>query len=208
MLGSILKSRAAPEPRAKHRVVGKGLVHMCIAVAKTYLNEIAARLVVLAGDMRTLLAETFEQVVAAQQDRVLAVCRRVLGETGEAEEAAQDTFMKLHRHWGQIEGDAGPWLYRTAVNTCLDRKRVPRRSEAMVEMVDRRAGPAELAEVRQRWERVKMALGQLPAQERAAITLRDIEGLTTAEVAAFLGTTEGTVRSQIAAARMKLRRLV
>ena len=158
--------------------------------------------------MRTLLAETFEQVVAAQQDRVLAVCRRVLGETGEAEEAAQDTFMKLHRHWGQIEGDAGPWLYRTAVNTCLDRKRVPRRSEAMVEMADRRAGPAELAEVRQRWERVKVALGQLPAQERAAITLRDIEGLTTAEVATFLGTTEGTVRSQIAAARMKLRRLV
>ncbi len=158
--------------------------------------------------MRTLLAETFEQVVAAQQDRVLAVCRRVLGETGEAEEAAQDTFMKLHRHWDQMEGDAGPWLYRTAVNTCLDRKRVPRRSEAMVEMADRRAGPAELAEVRQRWERVKRALGELPTQERAAITLRDIEGLTTAEVAALLGTTEGTVRSQIAAARMKLRRLV
>ena len=44
--------------------------------------------------MKTLLAETFEQIVAAQQDRVLAVCRRVLGDTGEAEEAAQDTFMK------------------------------------------------------------------------------------------------------------------
>jgi len=55
---------------------------------------------------------------------------------------------------------------------------------------------------------VKVALSQLPEQERAAITLRDIEGSTTAEVAALLGTTEGTVRSQIAAARMKLRRLV
>ena len=158
--------------------------------------------------MRTLLADTFEQIVAAQQNRVLAVCRRLLGETGEAEEAAQDTFMKLHRHWQQLEGDPGPWLYRTAVNTCLDRKRGPRRSEAIVEMADRRPGPAELAEVGQRWERVKVALSQLPEQERAAITLRDIEGLTTAEVAAFLGTTEGTVRSQIAAARMKLRRLV
>lgn len=158
--------------------------------------------------MKTLLAETFEQIVAAQQHRVLAVCRRVLGESGEAEEAAQDTFMKLHRHWQHMEGDPGPWLYRTAVNTCLDRKRVPRRGEPIIEIVDRRAGPAELAEVRQRWERVKVALGQLPAQERAAITLRDIEGLTTTEVAALLGTTEGTVRSQIAAARMKLRRLV
>lgn len=158
--------------------------------------------------MKTLLAETFEQIVSAQQDRVLAVCRRVLGDTGEAEEAAQDTFMKLHRHWERIEGDPGPWLYRTAVNTCLDRKRVPRRSEALVEMADLRPGPAELAEVRQRWQRVKVALSQLPEQERAAITLRDIEGLTTAEVAALLGTTEGTVRSQIAAARMKLRRLV
>ena len=158
--------------------------------------------------MKTLLAETFEQIVSAQQDRVLAVCRRVLGDTGEAEEAAQDTFMKLHRHWERMEGDPGPWLYRTAVNTCLDRKRVPRRSEALVEMADLRPGPAELAEVRQRWQRVKVALSQLPEQERAAITLRDIEGLTTPEVAALLGTTEGTVRSQIAAARMKLRRLV
>ncbi|MCX6607218.1 MAG: sigma-70 family RNA polymerase sigma factor [Acidobacteria bacterium] len=151
--------------------------------------------------MKTLLAETFEQIVAAQQDRVLA-------DTGEAEEAVQDTFMKFHRHWERMEGDPGPGLYRTAVNTCLDRKRVPRRSEALVEMADLRPGPAELAEVRQRWQRVKVALSQLPEQERAAITLRDIEGLTTAEVAAFLGTTEGTVRSQIAAARMKLRRLV
>jgi len=65
-----------------------------------------------------------------------------------------------------------------------------------------------LAEVRQRWKRVKVALRQLPEQERAAITLRDIEGLSTAEVTAFFGTTEGAVRSQIAAARMKLRRLV
>ncbi len=158
--------------------------------------------------MKALLAETFEQIVAAQQTRVVAVCRRMLGETGEAEEAAQDTFMKLHRNWQQIEGDPGPWLYRTAVNTCLDRKRVPRRSETIGERADRRPGPAELAEVRQRWERVKVALSHLPAQERAAITLRDIEGLTTAEVAALLGTTEGTVRSQIATARMKLRRLV
>ena len=54
--------------------------------------------------MRTLLANTFEQIVAAQQNRVLAVCRRLLGETGEAEEAAQDTFMKLHRHWQKLEG--------------------------------------------------------------------------------------------------------
>jgi len=100
--------------------------------------------------MKALLADTFEQIVAAQQNRVLAVCRRMLGETGEAEEAAQDTFMKLHRNWQQIEGDPGPWLYRTAVNTCLDRKRVPQRSETIVEMADRRPGPAELAEVRQR----------------------------------------------------------
>lgn len=158
--------------------------------------------------MTTLLADSFEQIVVAQQPRVLAICRRMLGETGEAEEAAQDTFLKLHRHWAQIEGDAGPWLYRTAVNTCLDRKRAPRRSVELVEMADGRRGPAELAEIAQRWERVKRALEQLPERERAAITLRDIEGLTTAEVAALLETTEGTVRSQIAGARMKLRRLV
>ncbi len=158
--------------------------------------------------MKTLLADSFEQIVSAQQPRVLAICRRMLGETGEAEEAAQDTFMKLHRHWAQMEGDPGPWLYRTAVNTCLDRRRGPRRGVELVEMADRRPGPAEPAEIAHRWERVKRALNQLPERERAAITLRDIEGLATSEVAALLETTEGTVRSQIAAARMKLRRLV
>ena len=95
--------------------------------------------------MRTLLADSFEQVVAAQQPRVLAICRRMLGEAEEAEEAAQDTFMKLHRHWPQIEGDPGPWLYRTAVNTCLDRRRGRRRNVELVEMVDGRRGLAELA---------------------------------------------------------------
>jgi RNA polymerase sigma-70 factor (ECF subfamily) len=158
--------------------------------------------------MGILLADRFEETVAAQQPRVLAICRRLRGETGEAEEAAQDTFLKLHRHWGRIDGDPGPWLYRTAVNTCLDRKRGPRRSLELVEMADARPGPAALAEIAQRWERVKRALGELPERERAAITLRDIEGLPTGEVAGLLGTTEATVRSQIAAARMKLRRLV
>jgi RNA polymerase sigma-70 factor (ECF subfamily) len=158
--------------------------------------------------MRSLLADSFEQVVSAQQSRVLAICRRLLGETGEAEEAAQDTFLKLHRHWAEIEGEAGPWLYRTAVNTCLDRRRGPRRNVELVEMADGRRSPAELAEIGQRWTRVKRALAELPERERAAITLRDIEGLETREVAALLETTEGTVRSQIAAARMKLRRLV
>ena len=55
---------------------------------------------------------------------------------------------------------------------------------------------------------MKRALAELPERERAAITLRDLEGLTTAEVAAMLETTEGTVRSQIASAPIKLRRLV
>lgn len=158
--------------------------------------------------MGILLAALFEETVAAEQLRVLAICRRILGETGEAEEAAQDTFLKLHRHWSRIEGDPGPWLCRTAVNTCLDRKRTPRRGVELTEMADRRPGPAEWAETAERWVRVKRALDGLPERERAAITLRDIEGLSTSEVAALLGSTEATVRSQIAAARMKLRRLV
>jgi RNA polymerase sigma-70 factor, ECF subfamily len=158
--------------------------------------------------MPAVLEQTFEQVVAAHQARVLAVCRRVLGHTGDAEEATQDTFMKLHRHWEQIEGDPGPWLYRTAVNTALDRKRTPRRSETLSELTDHHPNPAQLAEIRQRWARVKSALAALPERERAAIVLRDIEGYSTAEVAEALGITEGTVRSQIAAARLKLRRLV
>jgi RNA polymerase sigma-70 factor (ECF subfamily) len=164
--------------------------------------------VIQSGAVRTLLADSFEATLAKQHKRILAICRRILGETGESEEAAQDTFLKLHRHWREMEGDVGPWLTRTAVNTCLDRRRSPRRSVELVDLADRRPGPAELAEIAQRWARVKRALAALPERERATITLRDIEGFTTGEVAALLETTEGTVRSQIAAARMKLRRLL
>ena len=110
--------------------------------------------------MRTLLADSLEQIVAAQQPRVLAICRRMLGETGEAEEAAQDTFMKLHRHWPQIEGDPGPWLYRIAVNTCLDRRRGLRGNVALLEMADRRPNPAEWAEIVQRWGSYRTGSGQ------------------------------------------------
>jgi RNA polymerase sigma-70 factor (ECF subfamily) len=177
-------------------------------IFRVWLNGIAVRTVIESGAMRTLLADSFEATVAKQQERILAICRRILGETGEAEEAAQDAFLKLHRHWEKMEDDVGPWLARTAVNTSLDRRRSPRRSVELVELPDRRAGPAELAEIAQRWARVKRGLAALPERERAAITLRDIEGLTTAEVAALLETTEGTVRSQIAAARIKLRRLL
>ncbi|HET8547376.1 MAG TPA: sigma factor-like helix-turn-helix DNA-binding protein, partial [Bryobacteraceae bacterium] len=60
----------------------------------------------------------------------------------------------------------------------------------------------------QRRELAKRALHQLPAKERAAVVLRDIEGLTTAEVANALGSTETTVRSQISSARVKLKRIL
>ena len=100
-----------------------------------------------------------------------------------------------------------PWLFLVTVNVCRDIARGRRRSVAL----DSAADPASLpdaphgVERAQQREIVRRALGCLGEKERAAIVLRDVEGLSTREVAKILGSSEATVRSQISTGRLKLR---
>ncbi len=146
--------------------------------------------------------QAFEALLRQFERPVLGLCTRMLGQGGDAEEAAQDTFFKFHRALGSFDEErrVEPWLFRIAFNECRDRLR---RRRVSVAFIDSAVAPTAeesivLAEVRE-------AISRLPDRERAALLLREIDGLETGEVAERLGTTELTVRSQISRARARLR---
>jgi RNA polymerase sigma-70 factor, ECF subfamily len=168
-----------------------------------------ARLLSLAkaGDL-----DAFEQLVALHERRIFALALRLTGSVEDAKDATQETFIRLHRKIGQIDSgrSAGPWLYTVAVNACRDIGRGKMRSRLVaVEpgLVAPGASPEGLYADRETESRLRGALRRLPEKERAALLLREMEGLSTAEVARVLGSSEPTVRSQICSARLKLRKL-
>ena len=150
-------------------------------------------------------AEAFERILSVWERPILRVCMRILGNKQDAEDASQEVLLKLHRNLRSMQETIGPWLYRVAVNECRDRMR-SRRDETSIdiELAVNAPGPEALAGVEQRKRIVLAGLLTLPEKERAAIVLREVEGLSTREVAEILESSEQTVRSQICSARMKL----
>jgi RNA polymerase sigma-70 factor (ECF subfamily) len=160
----------------------------------------------------------FALLVRRHERMVLRTALRLLGRMDLAQDAAQEAFLRLHRNLGRIDEslELGPWLYRVVVNVSRDlnrRWRWPRivglehlQGSALV---DTRSARVEVdLERNDRLRLVQAALLTLPLKEREAIVLRDLEGLTTAEVAQVLGSSEGTVRSQISTGRLKIRAYV
>jgi len=158
-------------------------------------------------------AAAFERIMRLHERMVLRTAQRLLMNTEDAKDAAQEVFLKMHKNLGRFREDQylAPWLYRMTVNVCLDSKR---RAKACVPMEqaaeprDSARGPEEALSATQERDLIKAALRQLPERERAAIVLRDLEGCSTAETAGILGSSEGTVRSQISTARVKIRKFV
>lgn len=135
---------------------------------------------------------------------VLRVAMRMTGRMDQAQDAAQETFLRLWRHLGGIDAGSGvkTWLYRTVTNICIDqiRRRRPQEDLDFDPPV-----PARHSEELERSQLVAVALERVTERERAAIVLREIEGLETAEVAAILGTSEVTVRTHISTGKAKMR---
>lgn len=164
----------------------------------------------LAGRARTGDREAFEQILSVHQRSVLRVAMRLMGNPEDAQDAAQEAFLRLYRNLDQFRADAefAPWLYRITTNVCLDMLRARRPSTPVEDDIAEAAVAEHGLLLEERKRAVHRALGDLPPKERAAVVLRDIEGLSTAEVAETLGTSEATVRAQIYQARLKLRKLV
>jgi RNA polymerase sigma-70 factor, ECF subfamily len=151
----------------------------------------------------------FEEIVRRHRDRLWAVALRTMREPEEAADALQDALISAYRAAGSFRGDSAvtTWLHRIVVNACLDRIR-RRQVRATVPLPEE--GPGEPADVRDRVaERdtamvIEEALGRLPAEQRAAIVLVDIEGYSVADTAVMLKVAEGTVKSRCARGRARL----
>jgi RNA polymerase sigma-70 factor (ECF subfamily) len=105
----------------------------------------------------------------------------------------------------------GPWLYRITVNICHNLRRRAKPSlplELAPILCDQAPDPEQSVLFAQQRDLIATALAGLTQRERDAIILRDLEGLSTAEVARILGSTETTVRSQISTGRIKIKNFV
>lgn len=155
-------------------------------------------------------AAAFDCILESNAQLVLRTSQRLLLNEADAADAAQEVFLRLHRSLAKFDAEREivPWLYRMTVNICHDIRR-RRRPTLVISDVDEprtpAATPEELMNTEERKRLMYEALGVLSDRERDAIVLRDLEGLSTAETAAALGTTETTVRSQISMGRAKLR---
>jgi RNA polymerase sigma-70 factor (ECF subfamily) len=162
----------------------------------------------------------FERIMLATQQRVVSIAWRMLGNRDDAREATQDVYLRVFRYLGRFRTgeDFRAWLYRITVNVCHDFARKRRLTAAVqFEEIDvhlegaafdtarRAADPEGRALHEQQLALIRCALQSLPAKERAALVLRDLEGFSTEEVARALGSRPVTVRSQVSTARAKIK---
>jgi RNA polymerase sigma-70 factor (ECF subfamily) len=158
-----------------------------------------------AGDQRA-----YRALVARHLPRVLAMARRITGNAAEAEDVAQDAFLRVWQKspdWQEGDARFSTWLYRVVVNLCVDRKR--RRPTAPIEAAGDPEDPAPSAESQladqQRNRRVADAVAQLPERQRTALVLTYYEELSNASVAEIMGVSVSALESLLVRARKALR---
>lgn len=158
----------------------------------------------------------FEELYKAHAGRLFSVACRMVGNPADAEDLLQEIFLSAHRKLDGFRGESalGTWLYRLATNHCLDylRSRAARTNQA-TDALDEERGYSEpdrggLGDRTITKMDLERALAQLPDGCRAAFVLHDVQGLEHREVAEALGIAEGTSKSQVHKARLRLRSLL
>ncbi|HEX3705479.1 MAG TPA: sigma-70 family RNA polymerase sigma factor [Mycobacteriales bacterium] len=166
-----------------------------------------------------------DALIRATYADVYRLARRMLADPDEAADATQEVFVRVMRSVVGFRGDAsfGTWLHRVTVNVCLTmlKKRSHAREAGLVagrtpfampddaiELVGNEASPDDRAETADLVRRSEAALATLAEDSRAVVVLRDIEGLSTKEVAELLGVSESVVKVRLHRAHAKLRTLV
>ena len=155
----------------------------------------------------------FEELYRAHAGRLYSLILRMIGSAHDAEDLLQEVFLTAHRKLGSFRGEStlGTWLYRLAVNHCLDvlRGRHVRMARATDSLDEEGAEeptavspvvPSAITKMD-----LERAIAALPQGCRTAFVLHDVEGLEHGEIARMLGVSEGTSKSQVHKARMKLR---
>jgi RNA polymerase sigma-70 factor, ECF subfamily len=162
-----------------------------------------------AGDAaRRALCRAFH----AQAERLYRLALRYHGRPDAAEDAVQETFVRalnaMHRF--RRDADLATWLYRIAVNVCLDGLRADRgrarRPLGAASDVPGCPGSMKAVEERQIADRVRRAIDDLPPDQRLLVVLRDLEGLSYGDISRFTRLSIGTVSSRLNRARERLAR--
>ena len=152
----------------------------------------------------------YRQLARRHLPVAVALARRILGNSADAEDVAQDAMLRVWIHAPRWQPLAlfRTWFRRVVVNLCLDRKRRVAwvDLEAAGELVDPAAGPGERIEHSERDRLVQSAIAELPARQRTAIVLTYGEGLSNAEVADALDTSVSAVETLLVRGRQNLRR--
>jgi RNA polymerase sigma-70 factor (ECF subfamily) len=150
-----------------------------------------------------------ERLMGLHERLMLRTAWRMLGNREDAQDAAQEVFLRLYRHLGTVdETMAQSWLYRTTMNVCYDAlRRRPKVGELLVEPSFTPDAGSGLEDAQKR-KLLEAGLKRLTPQERAAVVLCSIEGLSSAEAAEALGVSEGTVRSHLSLGRTRLKEYV
>lgn len=169
----------------------------------------------------------FDHLVLRYQDKIFSLCYWYLGDYHEADDAAQDIFLKAYSSLGKFrrESSFSTWLHRIAVNTCKNKCkslafRFRKKTESIdsygdapgIEhikhsgsgMADTVGSPADLLEQKEKMKHIRRAIEALAPGKRTLVVLRDIEGLSYEELAAVTGLKLGTVKSKLARARADL----
>lgn len=164
--------------------------------------------------------EAFNVLVELHQAAIYNLCLRLMGAREAAEDATQEAFIAAFRHMNRFQGgNFRAWIYKIAANKCRDELR-RKRSRPALSLQAPTVGsapldvPANLPTMEEHIERIELsqvlqiALTQIPFEQRLAIVLRDVQGLSYEEIAEATSSSLGTVKSRISRGRDRLRRLL
>jgi RNA polymerase sigma-70 factor (ECF subfamily) len=157
--------------------------------------------------------DAFEKLYREHSGRIYALASRMAGSPDEGEDLVQEIFLQAYRKLGTFKGDSaiGTWLYRLALNHCLDFVRSRRAKMGKVtDTLDGEHSTEPAARLETPIARIDLerALARLPPGCREVFVLHDVEGFDHKEVGQMLGIAEGTSKSQIFRARTKLRAML
>lgn len=169
--------------------------------------------------------DAFSALVKANQDKIYTLALRMTGSPEDGADLAQEAFLRAWRSLPSFQGGSSfsTWLYRLASNLCIDFLRREKRRRAAVDAVsldgegedappmevpDRRFAPESELERRELRAAVDRGLSKLSDDHRQVLVLRELDGLSYAEIAARLALEEGTVKSRLARARLALRNIL
>ena len=160
-------------------------------------------------------ADAFEQLVTPYEQKIYALCLRMMAHREDAQDAAQEAMLRIWQKLPQFRGDAAfsTWVYRVTAALCMDALRKRQRtqkeslevlSETGFDAQDDAPTPEEATEQKAQRAMIAEAVDAVPEQMRSVFLLRDVHGLSVEDTAKALGVSAGTVKSRLSRAREKI----